>query len=86
MTIAEQIAELLRRADPNMLLADKVQELINAGVIIPGPMLFPQCICGHGIGLHDIRTNGTRGRCSYLAPPRGAQCICPSFEECAADD
>ena len=40
----------------------------------------PDAPCGHGIGLHDIRTNGKRGACSVFTGPRGKQCECKGGE------
>lgn len=39
------------------------------------------CVCGHSIGLHNIRGNGTRGACSVSRGPRATPCPCKTFEE-----
>lgn len=39
------------------------------------------CTCGHSEFLHDIRGNGTRSRCYFIAGPRGIQCTCKNFTE-----
>lgn len=39
----------------------------------------PFCRCQHGIGMHDIRKNGTRSACSVLTGSRGEACGCEEY-------
>ena len=57
---------------------------IPAGGVIPTPgrrrPAGPQrCACSHGIGMHDIRGNGTRSACSVFTGPRGGHCGCKNY-------
>jgi hypothetical protein len=37
------------------------------------------CRCGHGVGLHDIRTNKSRGACLFMTGPGGVRCECTNY-------
>jgi hypothetical protein len=45
----------------------------------------PYVPCGHGIGIHEIRGNGTRGACLFIAGPHGTRCACKGQEFAAGD-
>ena len=46
------------------------------GASLAGPDL---CACTHGVGLHDIRANQSRGACLFIAGPRGTRCGCTNY-------
>ncbi len=84
-TVAARIARELRttgRDHPHNTLEETVATLLEREIIRPGPLVLTVlCRCGHGEFLHDIRRDGTRSRCYFIAGPRGVQCTCMNFRE-----
>lgn len=82
---AVRIARELRttgRDHPQNTLEDTVSDLLARGVIRPGPaLLIRSCECGHSVFQHEIRKDGSRSSCYFIAGPRGLQCICRNFAE-----
>lgn len=49
------------------------------------PVPPPPCVCGEPEPVHDIRRDGSRGKCSASKGPRATPCGCEAYTPALAE-